>query len=97
MKLYEPKPQRIIRVTISRKDETSEYLNFVETDHKTVIDELDKFICSFNFSAENKDDRTRLDIRECIGGTNGKSKSISFVGMSAKKIKENIVKNWKSK
>ena len=97
MKLYEPKPQRIIRVTISRKDEHSEYINFIETDHKTVIDELDKFIRSFNLSAENKDDRTRLDIRECIGGKNGKSKSISFVGMSAKKIKENIVKNWKSK
>ena len=87
MKLYEPKPQRIIRVTISKKDEPSEYLNFVETDHKTVIDELDKFICSFNFSAENKDDRTRLDIRECLGGKNLTSKSISFVGMSAKKNK----------
>lgn len=95
MKLYEPKPQRIIRVTISRKDEPSEYLNFVETDHKTVIDELDKFICSFNFSAENKDDRTRLDIRECLGGKNGVSKTVSFVGMSPKKIKEEIIRKYK--
>ena len=95
MKIYEPKPQRIIRVTISRKNEPSEYLNFIETDHKTVIDELDKFIYSFNFSAENKDDRTRLDIRECIGGTNGKSKSISFIGMSPKKIKEEIIRKYK--
>ena len=95
MKLYQPKPQRIIRVTISRKDEPREYLNFVETDHKTVIDELDKFICSFNFSAENKDDRTRLDIRDCLGGKNMRSKSVSFVGMSAKKIKEEIIKKYK--
>lgn len=95
MKLYEPKPQVIIRVTISRKDEPSEYLNFIETDHKTVIDELGKFICSFNFSAENKDDRTRLDIRECLGGKNLTSKSISFVGMSPKKIKEEIIKKYK--
>jgi hypothetical protein len=95
MKLYKPKPQRIIRVTISRKDEPKEYLNFVETDHKTVIDELQKFILSFNFPCNSKDDRTSLDIRDCIGGTNGRSKTISFVGMSAKKIKEEIIKKYK--
>ena len=43
----------------------------------------------------NKDDRTRLDIRECLGGKNLTSKSISFVGMSPKKIKEEIVKKYK--
>ena len=82
-------------VKISRKGEPSEYLNFIETDHKTVIDELDKFIYSFNFSAENKDDRTRLDIRDCLGGKNMKSKTVSFVGMSPKKIKEEIIRKYK--
>lgn len=95
MKLYEPKPQIIIRVTINNKNEPRQYLNFVETTHKEVIDELGKFIDSFNFSTENKDDRTSLDIRECLGGKNGRSKTISFVGMSAKKIKEEIIRKYK--
>ena len=94
MKIYNPQPINVIRVSISKSKETSKYINFIDTTHKEVIDNLIKFINSFNLSILNKGDRVRLDIRECLGGKNGKSRSISFVGLTVEQLHEKIINKF---
>lgn len=94
MKIYNPEPLRLIRISISKAKEKSMYINFIDTSHKEVIDNLIKLVDSFNLSVLLKGDRVRLDIRECIGGKNGKSRSISFVGLTVAEVHEKIIKKY---
>jgi hypothetical protein len=94
MKIYNPKPLKQIRVSISKKDEASKYINFIETTQEEVIKTLIKLIDSFNLSVLLKGDRVRVDIRECEGGKNGKSKTISFVGMNVEELYNIIIKKY---
>jgi hypothetical protein len=94
MKIYNPEPLKLIRVSISKANEKTQYINFKDTSHKEVIDNLIKLIDSFNLSVLNKGDRVRLDIRECLGGKNGKSKSISFIGLTVSELHEKIIKKY---
>jgi hypothetical protein len=94
MKVYNPEPIKLIRVSISKAKEKSMYINFIDTSHKEVIDNLIKLVDSLNLSVLLKGDRVRLDIRECIGGKNGKSRSISFVGLTVVQVHEKIIKKY---
>jgi hypothetical protein len=94
MKIYNPEPLKLTRVSISKANEKTQYINFKDTSHKEVIDNLIKLIDSFNLSVLNKGDRVRLDIRECLGGKNGKSKSISFIGLTVSELHEKIIKKY---
>ena len=94
MKIYNPEPLHLIRVSISKAKEKSMYINFIDTSHKEVIDNLSKLVDSLNLSVLLKGDRVRLDIRECLGGKNGKSKTISFVGLNVLEVHEKIIKKY---
>lgn len=94
MKVYIPEPLKLIRVSISKVNEKTQYINFKDTTHKEVIDSLIKYIDSFNISVLSKGDRIRLDIRECVGGKNGKSKSISFIGLTVPQMHEKIIEKY---
>jgi hypothetical protein len=94
MKIYNPEPLKLIRVSISKANEKTQYINFKDTTHKEVIDNLSNYIDSFNLSVLNKGDRIRLDTRECLGGKNGKSKSVSFIGLTVSQMHEKIIKKY---
>ena len=94
MKIYNPKPVYLIRVSISKVKEKSMYINFIDASHKEVIDNLSKLVDSLNLSVLLKGDRVRLDIRECLGGKNGKSKTISFVGLTIAEVHKKIIRQY---
>ena len=94
MTVYNPEPIPLIRVSITKAKEKTMYINFKDTTHKEVIDNLIKLVDSFNLSVLLKGDRVRLDIRECLGGKNGKSRSISFVGLTVAQVHEKIIKKY---
>lgn len=94
MKIYNPAPIKLIRVSISKAKEKCMYINFIDTTHKQVIDELIKLVDSLNLSVLLRGDRVRLDIRECVGGKNGKSRTISFVGLNVLELHEKIIKKY---
>ncbi len=82
MKIYEPKPLHLIRLTISKKDEETKYLNFIDTTQDECIKNVMSIIEELKLSVFQEGNQTRMDFRDCIGGKNGKSKSISFKGLN---------------
>jgi len=97
MKIYKPAPSFIIRVQIIRQGEDTQYINLCDTTQKEVVEHITKVIEDQKLSVFAKGNRTRIDIRECLGGKNGKSKSISFKGLSTQKTLDIITKSIKTK
>ena len=97
MKIYEPKPLHLIRLTISKKDEETKYLNFIDINQEDCIKKVTSIIDELKLSVFQEGNNTRMDFRDCIGGKNGKCKSISFKGLNPtelhKLLTEKIEKN----
>lgn len=93
MRIHDIKPKLIIRLTISQREEETAYINFIETTHKEVIDAITLLAETLN--TNTKDDKIRVDIRECLGGKNGTSRSVSFTGLKPKEFKELLTITYK--
>ena len=93
MKIYTPAPTFIIRVQIIRQGENTKYINLCDTTQKEAVEHISKTIEKQNISIFAKGNRTRIDIRECLGSKNGKSKSISFKGLSTQQTLDIITKS----
>jgi hypothetical protein len=93
MKIYKPTPTFIIRVQIIRQGEETQYINLCDTTQNKVVDHITKTIENQKLSVFAKGNSTKIDIRECLGGKNGKSKSISFKGLSTKETLDIITKS----
>jgi hypothetical protein len=93
MKIYKPTPTFIIRVQIIRQGEETQYINLCDTTQNKVVDHITKTIENQKLSVFAKGNSTKIDIRECLGGKNGKSKSISFKGLSPKETLDIITKS----
>jgi len=82
MKIYEPKPIHLIRLTISKKDFETKYLNFINVSQIDCIKKVTSIIDELKLSVFQEGNQTRMDFRDCVGGKNGKCKSVSFKGLN---------------
>jgi len=96
MKIYKHTPLNLIRVNINKRGEEAMYLNLIEATLDGAIEAVKDIITSQNLNPFQEGCSTRLDFRECVGGINGQSKSISFKGLSVKEtyvLLNNVIKN----
>jgi len=82
MKIYSQSPNHVIRVAITRAGyKGAKYITLCECTQIEVREMIMRLIREQNLDPFAKGFRTRIDIREAIGGENGKSISLSFVGL----------------
>ncbi len=91
MKIYEPKPIHLIRLTISKKDHETKYLNFTEVTQQDCIKKVTSVIDELKLSVFQEGNQTRMDFRDCIGGKNGKCKSVSFKGLNPTELHKLLI------
>ncbi len=84
MKIFEPQPLHLVRLTISKIKEETFYINLSETTQEEAMNKVKSIIDGKGLSVFLTGNRTRIDFRDCIGGKNGKSKALSFRGLSTK-------------
>lgn len=94
MKLYKHEPKSLIRVAITKKEHDSIYLTFAETTPEQCLKNIEVLLSQVKVSPIQEKYRTRIDIRHAIGGSNGKSMSISVKGITPKEIEELFIKNF---
>lgn len=91
MKIYVPDPPpHIIRLQISKAGENAEYLTLSETTAEETIVFLKDLISKQNISIFEEGRVTSIVVREAEGGKNGKSKTVSFKGLTPLQVKELI-------
>jgi hypothetical protein len=88
MKLYGKKPDRLIRVNISRPGDVTRHLAFYECNLSECFSRLMEYVHA-NISGEHK---TMLQCREWTNSKNGASMSFSFMGPSLDEVEELINK-----
>jgi len=93
MKLFNPSPTYIIRLQIVKQGEQTEYINLEETTIEEVKVFLEEILKRETFSPFETGRVTSINIREALGGKNGKATSISFRGFSPQYIHDLIIKN----
>lgn len=91
MKIYEPKPIHLIRLTITKKDEETKYLNFIDVTQEDCIKKVTSIIDELKLSVFQGGNQTRMDFRDCIGGKNGKCKSVSFKGLNPQELHKLLI------
>ncbi len=91
MKIYDPKPIKFIRLEISKIGEETFYIPLIETDKEEVKKMLEEIILQQQISPFVGGKKTKICVREALGGVNGKSESVSFYGIGTEKINNLIV------
>lgn len=94
MKIYKHEPKSLIRVAITKKEHDSIYLTFAETTPEQCLKNIERVLSKIKVSPIQEKYRTRIDIRHAIGGSNGKSMSLSVKGIEPKEIEELFIKNF---
>lgn len=97
MKIYEPKPLHLIRLTISQKDQETKYLNFIDTTQVECIAKITAIVNELNLSVFQTGHLTRMDFRDCVGSKNGKCKSVSFKGLSPTELHKLLTQKIETK
>lgn len=93
MKIYNPEPLHLIQLTFRRGTEKVIYLTLCDTDIHSTKNMLEYLFTPIETTKKSKDHKkTRIEIRERIGGENGKYKAVSFYGESAAETKEILTK-----
>jgi|688.fasta_scaffold285132_3 hypothetical protein len=94
MKLYKHEPKSLIRVALTKKEHESIYLTFSETTPEQCLKNIEDLLSKIKVSPIQEKFMTRIDIRHAIGGSNGKSMSISLKGITPKEIEGLFIKNF---
>ena len=71
---------------------TPEYLSVIDGTQFEFYDFAKNLIDSQNLSIFQKGRVTAIDIREAVGSKNGKTKTLSFKGLTPKQVKELFLK-----
>lgn len=90
MKIFKETPQYLIRLQIIKHPEPTQYITLCETTMEEVEIMCRKVIEAQKLSVFLKGKVTMINIRESLG-KNGKSKNISFRGLSTQKTYDVIV------
>jgi hypothetical protein len=91
MKIYQQSPNIYIRLQIAKLGEETQYLTLIDTNREEVERMVKEIILKQNLSPFEEGRKTQVHIREATGAINGKSKSISFRGLSTKETMDLIV------
>ena len=91
MKIYEKKPDSIIRISIYKQGFDREYLNVCETSMEETMEYCKKLIDKQNLSVFFPGRKTAITIRKAIGSKNGKSINLSFTGLTPKETLDLII------
>jgi hypothetical protein len=94
MKLYKHEPKTLIRVTLTKKEHDTIYLTFAETTPEQCLKNIEDLLSKIKVSPIQEKNMTRIDLRHAIGGSNGKSMSISLKGITPKEIEGLFIKNF---
>lgn len=97
MKIYEKKPDLIIRISIYKQSFDREYLNVCETSMAQTMEYLKQLINKQNLSVFFTGKKTAITIREAIGSKNGKSINLSFKGLTPKETLDLITNDLNKK
>ena len=97
MKIYEYAPISFIRIKISKIGEDDKYLSLVETNREEVEKMVIDIVKAQNVDPFSHGYRTKVDIREAVGSKNGKSKSLSFHGLSVEDTYNLIIAHIQNK
>lgn len=97
MKVYTRTSDDIIRVQITRQGEQAEYINITDATAAEVEKLIKDVITSQGLSPFQTCRATSLVIRNAVGGKNGKSKSVSFKGLSPKQTIDLLVRAIEAK
>lgn len=93
MKIYiKPTALKLVRLTISKNRTDRKYITLQDTSAEEVHKELAGLIESQKLPTIQQGPYTRIEIREQMGGENGKYHCISFKGLSPKQTYDLIVK-----
>lgn len=92
MKIYNHEPLYLIRLQITQQKQKTEYINLADTTLDEVKEWLIALIESKHISPFKKN-KTSVNIREAIGGKNGKGFSISFRGLTPEETKKLIIES----
>jgi len=94
MKIYQYSPISFVRLQITQQKQPAEYLTLCDCSIDEVKETLTKLIERQNISPFEKV-KTSINIREALGGKNGKSTSISFRGLTPKQTIDLITNHIK--
>lgn len=93
MKIYiRHEPAYLVRLQICKAGSDTQYLTLYSTTPEQVFDMLKKIVEEKNISPFLRDKRTSVNVREAKGGKNGKSTSLSFVGITPVEMMKLIIK-----
>jgi hypothetical protein len=93
MKIYKRQPEELVRLQIAKQGEETQYITLEDTTIAEVERICKMLISKQNLSPFEKGKVTSINMRYSLGGINGKSKSISFKGLSPKETLGIIVKH----
>lgn len=92
MKIYKPsEPPYLMRINIKKQGEQTEFITLIETTQDEALVFIKEIIEKERVSPFVKGKVTNVEIRESKGSINGKSISISFKGISPKKVYDLII------
>jgi len=97
MKLYESVLKKIVRIQIAKKGEEVQYISLEECTMQEVEDMCKMLIAKKNLSVFEKGLVTSINMREFLGATAKKAKSISFRGLSTKETYDIIINHLTKK
>jgi len=92
MKLYTPPTAPdLMRINIKRSGESTAHIPVIEATQWQLMSWIRKLIEAQNLSIFAIGDRITIEVRESIGGINGKVMSTSFYGMSVREAEKLIL------
>jgi len=91
MKIHEPIPENVIRLMITKSGEKTEYLTLSDCTQTEAINWLKELFGNLSPFVVHK--RTTIQVREAIGGANGKCRSIAFFGLNPDQVKHYIIED----
>lgn len=92
MKLYKPKPQPVLRISIHKQGEPTMYLSVCEVTQQAFYNWAIKKLEKIKISAFTSGVKVSVTVRESLGGKNGKSKSFNLRGLSTEQVYNILLK-----
>ena len=97
MEIYRKKPEDVLRVSICKQKEKSCYLSVSGISQQDFYDWAKEAISKIKVDPFSSGVKTSLNIREAVGGKNGKTLVLSFIGMSAQGTRDYLERLIESK
>lgn len=93
MKIYKPEPDYVIRLQIIKQTEETKYLSLTDCTMEEVEEYVKTVIMNEHISPFAEGRKVMVNIREATGAKNGKSKNISFRGLTTQRVYDLLSKN----